>query len=428
MTEYSDTSHEFALSLDRSDPLAEYRDRFVISDPDEIYLDGNSLGRLPKAAIPFLHQVVEEEWGTDLIRSWNSRWLDRQARAGELLAGILGAGKNEIVVTDSTSVNLFKLAAAALLATPGRDTIVSDVFNFPSDLYIIDGVIRLLGMKHRIKLAESADGLTIEPQSLATLLDRRTALVTLSHVAFKSAFMYDIRQITGLAHDAGALVLWDLSHSAGVIPVNLRETGVDMAVGCTYKYLNGGPGAPAYLYVSAQLQDRLQTPLQGWFGDARPFAFDPEFRPASGSRKFVPGTPGMLSLSALIPALELIGEAGVDRIRIKSMQQTGYLEFLFRKWLAPLGFGMGTSGNPHQRGSHIALRHPEAYRICQALIGPDTGATRVIPDFREPDIIRLGVAPLYTSFDDLHRAMLRLAEITKSGVFRKFSVKRDGVT
>jgi len=413
-------------ALDASDALADLRSRFVITDPDTIYMDGNSLGRLPTAAATRMREVVEQQWGHRLIRGWNDNWIEAPARLGTKLAHLLGAQPDEVMVADSTSINLFKLAVAALRARPERRHLVSDSLNFPSDLYIFQGILDLLGGGRTLELIPSANGIETQTDDLEKILSTNTALLSLSHVAFKSAFLYDMEAVTRLAHEHGALVLWDLSHSAGAVPVELNAWGVDMAVGCTYKYLNGGPGAPAYLYVRRDLQAELTQPIWGWFGSKRPFEFDLNYTPADGIAHFQIGTPPVLSLLALEPGLDLLAEAGIERLRAKCIQQTAYLLFLFQHWLEPLGFRLGSPLEPERRGSHLSLRHPEAYRINWALINDP--AVRVIPDFRAPDSLRLGIAPLYTSYLDIYRAADRIRLVTENKTYLKAPTQQTRVT
>jgi len=426
--QFSDIRVDLAFELDKNDPLRGYRDHFVIDDPDLIYLDGNSLGRLPKKTATLLAETIQHEWGNQLIRSWNESWIDLPFRVGAKIAQLAGAHPGEITITDATSVNLFKLATAALQARPGRKKIVSDVFNFPSDLYILQGIIHLLDQGHQLVLVRSENGLTISQESLSAAIDEDTALVCLSHVAFKSAFLYDMAEVTARAHSAGALTLWDLSHSIGALPVDLHSAHADLAVGCTYKYLNGGPGSPAFLYVREDLQDILKQPIWGWFASDKPFDFSLNYAPAQGITRFQVGTPPVLQIRAIEPALDLLLAAGIDRLRAKSLLQTAYLIFLAEQWLVPLDFEIGTPKQPHHRGSHVSLRHLEGFRVCRALIESPPPAVRVIPDFREPDNIRLGVAPIYTTFIEIYRAVARLKEIMEKGIYKSFSTNRQNVT
>ena len=418
----------FACQLDAQDELASFRNEFVIADSHLIYLDGNSLGRLPKRTIEFMRNAVEYGWGERLIRLWNDGWIHTPTQLGAKIARLVGAQDDEVVVAEATSINLFKLAIAALRARSSRTKIVSDVFNFPSDLYILQGIIDLLGRRHRLELIPSQDTITILPDAIGAAIDSDTALVALTHVAFKSAFMYDMPAVTEVAHRSGALMLWDLSHSVGVVPVDLNGSGADLAIGCTYKYLNGGPGAPAFLYVRRDLQTELIHPIWGWFAAKNPFAFELDFVPAETISRYRVGTPPMLSLKALEPALDILLEAGIERLRAKSVCQTEYLISLAEQWLVPLGFTIGTPKRPEIRGSHVSLRHPEAYRINRALIEAEPPEVKVIPDFREPDNIRLGIAPLYNSFVDIHMAIDRMRQITEDRIYEKYSPERLGVT
>ena len=415
--------HEAAW-LDETDALREFRDAFIIAEADTIYLDGNSLGRLPKRTIARLQEIISREWGEQLIRSWNSGWFEAPARIGGKIAKLIGAEPGEVIVGDSTSVNLFKLAMAALMALPQRKVIVSDELNFPSDLYILQGCIELLGGEHTLHILKASDGLQVELDDLQNAVEEKTALVTLSHVIFKSGAMYDMPAITELAHRAGAMVLWDLSHSVGVVPIDLDAWGVDLAIGCTYKYLNGGPGAPAFLYVRKELQERFRSPIWGWFGQQNPFAFDLDYQPTNGIQRFLIGTPPVLSLLALDEALEITLQAGIPAIRKKSVRLTSFLIELFDEHLAPLGFELGTPRQPERRGSHISIRHPEGYRINQALIEE----MKVIPDFREPDNIRLGLAPLYTSFSEVQEAIQRIRVVVEKRIYTHYSNQRHAVT
>ncbi len=420
----------YAELLDKEDPLASFRDKFLIDDPDLVYLDGNSLGRLPKATVTLINDLVENQWGKGLIEGWNAGWYEMPTRLGSKIASLIGAKPDEVVVCNSTSINLFKLAAAALKYQDNKRVVVSDELNFPTDLYIYQGVIDLLGGKHQLRLIPSEDSITISDQALNTHIDKDTALVALTQVAFKSAYMYDIQKVTSLAHEHGALAFWDLSHSIGAVPLNLNEWNVDLAVGCTYKYLNGGPGSPAFLYVRKDLQEKLFPPIWGWFADRDPFAFNLEFSPADNISRFQISTPQILSMAGIEPALEIHIEAGMHRLREKSIKQTQYLVELADQILLPIGFELGSPRDPAQRGSHISLRHPEAYRICRALIDPKPDDTnlKVIPDFRAPDNIRLGIAPLYTSFNDIFRAMNRLKDIVENGIYQNYSKSKLKVT
>ena len=424
MTSFS-TSREFAAQLDQQDPLASYREQFVANDPDLIYLDGNSLGRLPKSVIERMKKVVEEEWGTDLIRGWNKGWWEAPTRIGEKIATLLGAAEGEVIAGDQTSINLFKLAAAALTLNSGRKRIITDTFNFPSDLYILQGIAKLLGDRHEIlRIGAQDDDITPDIEALENAINGDTALVTLSHVAFKSGYLYDMARITELAHRHGALVLWDLSHSAGAIPIELDTWNVDFAIGCTYKYLNGGPGAPAFLYVNRRIQNEVTSPIWGWWGQNDPFAFDVTYRPAPGVQRFAIGTAPILSMLAMEEALTPLLAAGIDAVRAKSMLMTDYAAYLTDHLLAPLGFSLGSPRASARRGSHISIRHLDGYRINRAMIEE----MNVIPDFRSPDNIRLGFAPLYLSFTDIWEGFDRIHRVVKERRYEKYPKQRLTVT
>lgn len=398
-----------ALELDQEDPLAGFRDRFVIEDPDLIYLDGNSLGRMPREAGRIIEQVASQEWGDRLIRSWNEGWWDLQLELGDQLAPIIGASPGEVIISDSTSVNLYKLAMAAMKARPGRNKIVTDDLNFPTDVY----VLRAVAAAHRAELEiVPSSGLMGPVAGLAAVIDDSTALVSLSHTNFKSGYTYDLAEMTAVAHRAGAMVLWDLSHSAGAVPIDMNGAEVDLAVGCTYKYLNGGPGAPAFLYVRRDLQDGLDNPITAWWGHAEPFAFDLEFRPVGGIRKFHTGTMPILSLAAIAAGIADLNEAGMIRVRAKSVSLSEYLIDQWEEHLAPLGFALASPRGPGLRGSHVSLSHPEAWPMARALV--EIGM--VIPDFRAPDSLRLGLSPLYTTHVELHTAVQRLIRIVEAGL------------
>ncbi|MCL4529710.1 MAG: kynureninase [Chloroflexi bacterium] len=426
MTEFRfSTSREFALELDSKDKLASYRGGFHISDPDLLYFDGNSLGRLTRSSTERVRQVVEEEWGKELIRGWNKNWWDSPVRVGEKIAQLIGAAAGQVIVSDSTSINLFKLTMAALALLPERKRIVTDTLNFPSDLYILQGCVKLLGNKHEILHIGSNDGsITPDLAALEAAINKDTALVTLSHVVFKSGYLYDMAAVTELAHRQGALVLWDLSHSVGALPIELDKCNADFAIGCTYKYLNGGPGAPAFLYVNQSLQDKVSSPIWGWWGQKKPFAFDLDYAPAQGINRFLAGTQPMLSLLTMEAALDPLLETGMDTIRVKSLLLTEYASYLTDHLLAPFGFSLGSPRDPAKRGSHISIRHAEGYRINRALIDE----MNVIPDFREPDNIRLGFAPLYTTFTEVWEGFDRIRRVMTERRYEKYSKQRLEVT
>jgi kynureninase len=408
----TDLTRAYAETLDAADPLAAFRDRFVL-DPTVTYLDGNSLGRLPASTAERLRRAVEEEWGAGLIRSW-ADWMSLSAEVGDLIGtGILGARPGEVIVSDSTTVNLYKLAAAALDARPGRRVVVIDDDNFPTDLYVFQGLAAQRGLELRIVHTDLDAGL--DPGALRAAVDTDVALVSLSHVAYRSGALVDMAAITRIAHDAGALTLWDLSHAAGSVPVPLSAAGADLAVGCTYKYLNGGPGAPAFLYVRSELQAALRQPIWGWFGQADQFTMGARYDPVPGIARFTVGTPSVLATYAVAEGARIVAEAGIGRLRAKGMALTSYLIELADAVLAPLGFSVASPRDAERRGAHVSLHHPAAWQVCQALLHRN-----VVPDFRTPDRLRLGPAPLYTRFTEVWEGVDRMRAIVAAGEHERY--------
>lgn len=425
MNSFFRTDSSYALELDQHDPLAAFREQFVIDNPDMIYMDGNSLGRLPKVAAERVNSVVTGEWGNDLIRSWNQGWWDSPTRIGEKIAKLIGAAPGQVIVGDSVSVDLFKLTTAVLSLQSGRSKIITDTLNFPSDLYVLQGCISLLGNKHKIIRIGSQDGdITPDLQALYNAIDQDTALVTLSHVVFKSGYLYDMAAITEKAHQVGALVIWDLCHSVGALPIELDACHVDFALGCTYKYLNGGPGSPAFMYASQDMLKNATSPIWGWWSQNSPFSFDLDYIPAPSMKKFLSGSQPIISMLSLEAALEPHLQAGMHPLRKKSVQMSEYFIQLSDRILSPLGFKLGSPRNPNQRGSHISLRHPEGYRINRVLIDE----LNVIPDFREPDNIRYGLAPIYTTFNDVWEAIERSRLAVADKLYEKIPLTRLTVT
>jgi kynureninase len=392
-------------ALDAADPLAGYRDRFVGTETPLAYLDGNSLGRPLKVTGPRLAEFVAQEWGGRLIRGWDERWFDLPRTIGDDLAAIcLGAGSGTVAIGDSTTVLLYKLMRAAVAARPGRTEIVLDRDQFPTDRYVAAGVAAECGLTLRWIEVDPAAGLT--PDLVAEVVGPQTALVVANHVAYRSAWLADVPAITQVAHDAGALVLWDLCHSVGVVPTHLVDWDVDLAVGCTYKYLNGGPGSPAFLYVAARLHDELTQPIQGWMGTAEVFAMGPNYVPAEGIRRFLSGTPAIVGMLALQDMLALIDETDLDSIRFKSTALTTYAVDLADELLAPLGATLASPRDPEQRGGHITVNHPAMREVTASLWQRD-----VIPDYRDPHGLRIGLSPLSTSFSELHGGMGSVGEV-----------------
>ncbi|WP_371821871.1 kynureninase [Skermanella sp. TT6] len=389
-------------ALDAADPLARFRDRFALPD-GVIYLDGNSLGALPRATAARVASVVEAEWGRDLIGSWTAHhWIDLPRRVGDKIARLVGAAPGEVRVADSTSVNLFKLMAAALRLRPDRRVILSEPDNFPTDLYIAQGLVDLLGQGHELRLAG--------PDGLADAIDGDVALVSLTHVNYRSGRIHDMAEVTRRARAAGALTLWDLAHSAGAVPVDLDGCDADFAVGCGYKYLNGGPGAPSFLFAAARHHDTLTPPLSGWMGHAAPFAFDGNYRPADGLDRMLVGTPPVISLAALEVGVDLMLEADMAALRAKSMALGTLFADLVSARCGAHGFRLASPADPAGRGSQVCFAHAQGYAIVQALI-----RRGVIGDFRAPDILRFGFAPLYVGYADVWRAVEHLRAVMESG-------------
>jgi kynureninase len=389
-------TREALSARDVADPLRQYRDAFLIP-PGLIYLDGNSLGMLPHACAARAREVVEYEWGETLISSWNEHgWIDLPLRAGARIAPLIGADADEVVVCDSVSVNLFKVLASAVGMRPGRRAIVTNNDNFPTDVYIAEGLCRMLGGGYELRFAA--------PEDVDAVLDHDVVAVSFSHVDYKTARIADMAAITSKAHAAGALAIWDLSHSAGALPVDLNGARADFAVGCGYKYLNGGPGAPAFLVAARRHHGEMRQPLSGWLGHATPFAFGGHYEPAAGIARMITGTPPVVSMALLESAVAIIAEAGIDRLRAKSKDMTGLLIELVARACADLKLASPTDANV--RGSHVIFAHPEGYAIVQAL-----KARGVIGDFRAPNFVRLGIAPLYLSYLELWDAVERLKTV-----------------
>lgn len=398
-------TREEVASWDEADPLLSFRDEFDLPE-GVFYLDGNSLGALPKKTAARLQQIVTDEWGHDLIRSWNVHdWIRYPRRVGDRIAKVLGAAPGQVVAADSTSVNLFKLLGAAVELGGSRTVILSEEENFPTDLYVAQGFSGLLG-RCRLKL--------VPRTALVAAIDDDVAVVTLTHVDFRTGEMHDMRELTGLCHERGALVLWDLSHSAGAVPLHLDRDDVDFAVGCGYKYLNGGPGAPAFLYVAEKHQEAIRPPLSGWMGHEAPFAFDTDYRPAAGIERHLCGTPAILAMAALEVGVEIMARADMEQVRAKSRKMGDLFLRLVEERCQDLGLTPAGPRDSGKRGSQVSLRHAQGFPIMQALI-----AENVIGDFRAPDILRFGFTPLYLRYVDVWDAAMVLKRILESGAWQR---------
>lgn len=412
-----------AAALDAADPLAKYRDEFVITDRDVCYLDGNSLGRLPKRTVDLVHRYLTEEWGHELVAGW-SHWIDEAQRVGDLIgSSTLGAANGQVLAVDTTSVNFYQLCDAAIRARPDRDTVVSDTANFPTDRYILEGLCERHG-KRLVLIDDEAGEEYVTEQVLADHLDQRTALVTLSVVQYRSGALHDVAALTRLAHDHGALVVWDASHAIGVVDMAFDRDDVDLAVGCTYKYGNAGPGSPAWLYVNRRLQDSLRVPIQGWFAQRDQFAMGQGFDRADGMRGFQIASPSIVGMRCIEASFGMIADAGLPAIAAKAAIGTDLMVRLHDEWLAPLGFQLVTPRDPRRRGGHVTLRHPDAKQIAVAM----REMVKVIPDYREPSSIRLAISPLATSYTEVYEGFSRIRELVASGRYRAASTSGSRVT
>ena len=400
-------------AMDANDPLAPYRALFTLPE-GVVYLDGNSLGAMPNATAPRLASMITEEWGNGLIRSWNDTdWIDAPSRIGNKIAKIIGAPDNTVIAADSTSVNLFKLLGVALALRPGRRTILTERGNFPTDIYIAEGLAVLLDRGHRIKL--------VAPEAILDAIDNDTAVVMLTHVNYQTGTMFDMATVTRGVQRAGALMLWDLAHSAGAVPLDVAACNVDLAVGCGYKFLNGGPGAPAFLHVAERLQADARFPLTGWLGHAAPFAFEASYRPAPGLARAVVGTPPMLSMAALEVGVDIALRVSIDELREKSLRQTDLFATLVAEQCTGHGLALSSPTDPTRRGSQVCFTHTDAYPIMQALI-----ARGVIGDFRAPDVLRFGITPLYLGYAELWDAVQILQNVMTTHAYTepKFQARR----
>jgi len=416
------TDRAYALELDKNDPLAHFKSQFVVTDPEMCYLDGNSLGRLPKETISAVNNLMTE-WGAEVVTGWG-HWVDEAQPTGDLLGqAALGAGPGQILVCDTTSVNFYQLCLAAVHARPGRKTIITDAANFPTDRYILDGIAKQLGLKLVLIQNEDPGVATherITTQVLAPYLNDDVALVTLQVIQYRSGARTDIKSITDQVRAIGALVVWDASHAVGAIELNLDANGVDLCVGCTYKYGNSGPGSPAWLYVSKKIQKELQVPIQGWFAQDAQFEMGPVFERAQNIRGFQIASPSLIGIRCVQTAFSMINEAGIDAIAQKAAVGTQMMIDLYDAWLAPLGFVLNTSRDPKERGGHISLVHPDAAQICVAM----REISNVIPDYRTPNSIRLAISPLPTSFVEVWDGFARTRDLVASGQYK--TIKEGG--
>jgi kynureninase len=421
------TDREYALELDKNDPLAHFKSQFVISDPAMCYLDGNSLGRLPKATVTAINDFMTKEWGPEVVTGW-SHWVDEAQPTGDLLGeAALGAAAGQVLVCDTTSVNFYQLCLAAIHARPGRKTIITDAANFPTDRYILDGIAQQFGLNLVMINNEDpaiAQHERITTEVLAPYLNDDVALVTLEVIQYRSGARTDLKSITDQVRAIGALVVWDASHAVGAIELNLDANGVDLCVGCTYKYGNSGPGAPAWLYVSKRVQSELQVPIQGWFAQDAQFEMGPVFERSQTIRGFQIASPSLMGIRCVQTAFSMIKEAGIDAIAHKAAVGTAMMIELYDAWLAPLGIELNTSRDAKERGGHISLVHPDAAQICVAL----RTVSNVIPDYRTPNSIRLAISPLPTSYVEIWDGLERMRDLVASGRYKEVQEGGSRVT
>ena len=417
------TQINFSRKLDQNDPLRSFKKDFVNKD-DEIYLDGNSLGKLPKLSKIKIKNILNNEWGHNLIRSWNDFWLEMVDRISSKLEKLFNASNNEIIIGESTSVYLYQILTSLLNSNKFNNHFISDNLNFPSDLYIIDGICRTKNNSTSTIINYKTD-IEANIDLLKKSIKDKPGIICLSLVSYKSSFIYPMKELNNWALKHNSIIVWDLSHAAGVININFETTNTLIALGCTYKYLNGGPGSPAYLYVKSNILKAIKNPINGWFGHSNPFSFSENFNQDKGIKKFSNGTPSILSIAPIEIGIDIILKAGIKAIEAKSKKQSEYLKSHIIKLLTPLGFKLESPINSLNRGSHISISHPESWRICKSL---QEGQIKIIPDYRPSKYIRLGISPLYNSFEDLIRTVLRLADIIKNKEYLKYSNDKPMVT
>jgi len=421
------TDREYALELDKNDPLAPFKSRFVITDPDLCYLDGNSLGRMPHETVKAVNDFLTHEWAREVVTGW-SHWVDEAQPAGDLLGrSVLGAAAGQVLVCDTTSVNFYQLCLAAINSRPGRKTIITDAANFPTDRYILDGIAKQLGLN--LVIIDNEDSALSENERITVdilkpYMNEDVALVTFEVIQYRSGARNDIKSITDFVRSFGAWVVWDASHAAGAIEMNFDANGVDLAVGCTYKYGNSGPGSPAWLYVNKKVQKELQVPIQGWFANEDQFGMGAEFVKADGIRGFQIASPSIIGIRGVQTAFSMIEEAGINAIAHKAATGTQMMIDLYDAWLADLGYTLLTSRDASERGGHISIGHPNAAQICVAL----RKFVNVIPDYRTPNAIRLAIAPLPTSYVEIWDGFERLRDLTISRKYEEIKGSDSRVT
>lgn len=415
-----------AQALDKKDPLAEFRTYFVLT-PNEIYLDGNSLGKLPKAAQKAVQDTVAKQWGERLIRSWNEAWLELPSRLAEKYAKLLQVSKEEIIIGESTSVRLYQVLHALAKSDLSPKHLGTDNLNFPTDLYVMEGIAQDFSFGEMTQI-EYGQEVEADLEILKTTIKEKPGIYCLSLVSYKSSYLYPMKVLNLWAEQHRSILVWDLSHAVGAVTIDLKETATKIAVGCSYKYMNGGPGAPAFLFIQKALQRKLANPIQGWFGHKNPFTFELDYHPNQGIDRFASGTPPILSLQAMEAGVDLALKAGIKNIRKKSVLQSEFFLEGVREKLLPLGYQLESPTDPECRGSHVTLSHPASWQICQGLLQGTSKDSKIIPDFRPPHFIRFAMTPLYTRFEELQKVIFRLESIVLTKEYQKFKTNKPRVT
>ena len=415
-----------AQKLDKEDVLAGFKNCFE-NNSNEIYLDGNSLGKLPKKTLEILQETIQDQWGKRLIRSWNDTWLDLPLRLAKKYGALLNIKKEEVIIGESTSVRLYQILHALINSKKYTNKLSSDNLNFPTDLYVLEGLVNEFSLG-RVNLINYKQEIIADLNLLKKNIQNHQGIYCLSLVTFKSSFLYPMKDLNLWAEENNSIIVWDLSHAIGAIEIDLKETQTKIALGCSYKFMNGGPGSPAFLFIQKKLQNLLHNPIKGWFGHQNPFNFAPNYHPDSGINRFASGTTQILSMQAMEPGIDITLEAGIKNLRKKSIGLSEFFLSGIKEELIPLGFKIQSPSNSDLRGSHLTISHPASWQICQALIQGELNALKVIPDYRPPNLLRFGITPLYTSYENLFRVLIRIKEIVKTESYKKFEIKKTKVT
>ena len=415
-----------AQKLDQEDILANFKNYFE-NNSNEIYLDGNSLGKLPKKTLKILQETIQNQWGKRLIRSWNEIWLDLPLRLAKKYGALLNIKKEEVIIGESTSVRLYQILHALINSKKYTNKLSSDNLNFPTDLYVLEGLANEFNIS-KVNLINYKQEIFADLNLLKKNIQNNQGIYCLSLVTFKSSFLYPMKDLNLWAEENNSIIVWDLSHAIGAVEIDLKETQTKIALGCSYKFMNGGPGSPAFLFIQKKLQDLLHNPIKGWFGHQNPFNFAPNYLPDSGINRFASGTTQVLSMQAMEPGIDITLEAGIKNLRKKSIALSEFFLNGIEEELIPLGFKIQSPSNSDLRGSHLTISHPASWQICQALVQGESNALKVIPDYRPPNLLRFGIAPLYTSYENIFRVLIRIKEIVKTESYKKFEIKKTKVT